>query len=191
MCSNGIENTISGPATLFKVDPVVAARAGFTPQEIELDASAILQGEPATTPVVVNDRAYTIRVRFPEQTRASVDAIRNTLLVSAHRQDRHARLAGHGRGDSRPDRNPAREPAAQRHGDGAPRRRRSRQRHRGGAAGDRRSAPAAGDPRRVRRRLRGAAEIVPGSAARAGPGRRAGLHGAAVRVRRTSPRRSR
>ena len=43
---------------------------GFTPQEIELDASAILQGEPAATPVVVNDRAYTIRVRFPESTRA-------------------------------------------------------------------------------------------------------------------------
>jgi CzcA family heavy metal efflux pump len=80
---NGIDNTISGPATLFQVDPTVAARAGFTPQEIELDASAIMQGEPAPTPVVVNDRAYTIRVRFPEQTRSSMDAIRNTLLVSS------------------------------------------------------------------------------------------------------------
>ncbi len=80
---DGIENTISGPATMFKVDAGVAARAGFTPQEIELDTSAILQGEPAPTPVVVNDRAYTIRVRFPESTRASVDAIKNTLLVSS------------------------------------------------------------------------------------------------------------
>jgi multidrug efflux pump subunit AcrB len=80
---DGIENTISGPATMFKVDAAVAARAGFTPQEIELDASAIMQGEPAPTPVVVNDRAYTIRVRFPESTRRSVDAIKNTLLVSA------------------------------------------------------------------------------------------------------------
>ncbi len=80
---NGIDNTISGPATLFQVEPAVAARAGFTPQEIELDASAIMQGEPAPTPVVVNDRAYTIRVRFPQQTRASADAIRNTLLVSS------------------------------------------------------------------------------------------------------------
>ncbi|HVP47552.1 MAG TPA: efflux RND transporter permease subunit, partial [Bryobacteraceae bacterium] len=43
---NGIDNTISGPATVFQVDPAVAARAGFTPQEIELDASAIMQGEP-------------------------------------------------------------------------------------------------------------------------------------------------
>jgi len=60
----------------------VAARAGFSPQEVEVDASAILQGEPAATPVVVNDRAYTIRVRFPERTRATLDAIRDTVLVS-------------------------------------------------------------------------------------------------------------
>ncbi|HUI77192.1 MAG TPA: efflux RND transporter permease subunit [Bryobacteraceae bacterium] len=80
---NGIENTISGPATLFQVDPVASARAGFSPQEVELDASAILQGEPAPNPVVLNDRAYTIRVRFPEATRASMEAIRNTPLVSA------------------------------------------------------------------------------------------------------------
>jgi multidrug efflux pump subunit AcrB len=80
---NGIEDTISGPATMFRVDAAVAARAGFTPQEIELDTSAIMQGEPAPTPVVVNDRAYTIRVRFPESTRVSVEAIKNTLLVSS------------------------------------------------------------------------------------------------------------
>jgi len=80
---DGIENTISGPATLFRVDAMMAARAGFTAQEIELDASAIMQGEPAATPVVLNDRVYTIRVRFPEANRASVEAIKNTLLVSA------------------------------------------------------------------------------------------------------------
>ena len=80
---DGIENTISGPATMFKVDQAMAARAGFTPQELELDASAIMQGEPAATPLVVNDRAYTIRVRFPESTRSSVDAIKSTLLVSS------------------------------------------------------------------------------------------------------------
>jgi multidrug efflux pump subunit AcrB len=80
---NGIDNTISGPALTFQVDPAVAARAGFTPQEVELDASVILQGEPAPTPVVINDRAYTIRVRFAERTRATLDAIQNTLLVSS------------------------------------------------------------------------------------------------------------
>ena len=79
---NGIENTISGPARVFTVDQAVTARAGFTPQEVELDASAILQGEPAPAPVVLNGRPYTIRVRFPQRTRASLDAIRNTPLVS-------------------------------------------------------------------------------------------------------------
>ena len=80
---NGIDNTISGPALTFQVDPSVAARAGFSPQEVELDVSAMLQGEPAPTPVVINDRSYTIRVRFPKDTRASLEAIRNTLLVSS------------------------------------------------------------------------------------------------------------
>ncbi len=79
---NGVENTISGPAMEFHVDPTVVARAGFSPDEVELDASAILQGEPASAPVVLNDRSYTIRVRFPPYTRASLDSIRNTLLSS-------------------------------------------------------------------------------------------------------------
>jgi len=80
---DGIANTISGPALNFKVDPVAAARAGFTPEEIEMDTAAIIEGEPASTPVVMNDRAYTIRVRYPAETRASVDSIRNALLVSS------------------------------------------------------------------------------------------------------------
>src|ERR1700722_8958095 len=79
---NGIENTISGPARTFVVDPVAAARAGFSPQELELDASAVLQGEPATAPVLVNDRSYTIRVRFPHQTPQTLDSIQKTVLVS-------------------------------------------------------------------------------------------------------------
>jgi CzcA family heavy metal efflux pump len=80
---DGIENTISGPATTFQINPAVAARAGFTPEEIAVDAAAILEGEPATTPVVVNDRAYTIRVRFPEQSRGTLERMSNTLLTSA------------------------------------------------------------------------------------------------------------
>lgn len=80
---DGIENTISGPAVTFQVDPEAAARAGLTAEEIELDASAMLQGEPAPTPVVLGDRAYTIRVRFPEAARASFDDIRNTILTSS------------------------------------------------------------------------------------------------------------
>jgi multidrug efflux pump subunit AcrB len=80
---NGIDNTISGPAVTFQVDPSVAARAGFTAEEVALDASAILEGEPAPTPVVANERAYTLRVRFPAANRASLEAMRNTLLVSS------------------------------------------------------------------------------------------------------------
>jgi multidrug efflux pump subunit AcrB len=79
---NSVEDTNSGPAAVFKVDQVVTARAGFSPQEVELDASAMLQGEPATAPVVVNDRSYTIRVRFPENVRMNFDTIRQTMLVS-------------------------------------------------------------------------------------------------------------
>jgi multidrug efflux pump subunit AcrB len=80
---NGIENTISGPAVTFQVDPSVATRAGFSAEEVAVDASAILEGEPAPTPVISNDRAYTIRVRFPAGNRSSLEAMRNSLLVSS------------------------------------------------------------------------------------------------------------
>jgi len=80
---NGIDNTISGPAVTFQVNPSVAARAGFTPEEVATDAAAILEGEPAPTPVVNNDRAYTLRVRFPRSARASLEAMRDTLLTSS------------------------------------------------------------------------------------------------------------
>lgn len=80
---NGIENTISGPAVNFQIDPLIAARAGFTAEEVATDAAAIVEGEPAATPVVSNDRVYTVRVRFPADKRASLDNIGNTLLTSA------------------------------------------------------------------------------------------------------------
>jgi CzcA family heavy metal efflux pump len=80
---NGVENTISGPAVTYQVNPLVAARAGFTPEEVAVDASAILEGEPAATPVVLNDRAYTVRVRFPDQNRSSLDSMNNALLTSS------------------------------------------------------------------------------------------------------------
>ncbi len=80
---NGVENTISGPAVTYQVNPTVAARAGFTPEEVAVDAAAVLEGEPAATPVVLNDRAYTVRVRFPEQNRSSLDNMSNALLASS------------------------------------------------------------------------------------------------------------
>jgi len=80
---DGIENTISGPAVTFQINPSVAARAGFTPEEVALDAAAILEGEPAATPVISNDRAYVVRVRFPDTSRGSLEAMSNTLLTSS------------------------------------------------------------------------------------------------------------
>jgi len=80
---NGIENTISGPAVTYRINPSVAARAGFTPEEVALDAAAILEGEPAARPVILNDRPYTIRVRFPEANRSSLESMSNTLVASS------------------------------------------------------------------------------------------------------------
>ena len=80
---DGLENTISSPAVNFQIDPGVAARAGFTPEEVATDAAAIIEGEPAATPVVSNDRVYTVRVRFPSGRRDSLEAISDTLLTSA------------------------------------------------------------------------------------------------------------
>jgi CzcA family heavy metal efflux pump len=80
---DGIDNTISSPATVLQVDPAITARAGFTPEEVSIDASAILEGEPAATPLIAQDIPYTIRVRYPDGNRSSLAAMSNTLLNSA------------------------------------------------------------------------------------------------------------
>ena len=80
---DGIENTISGPATNFQVDPVVSARMGFTPTEVSEDATAILDGLPASDPLIANDRPYTIRVRLSDDHHTSLDAIQNTVFNSS------------------------------------------------------------------------------------------------------------
>jgi CzcA family heavy metal efflux pump len=80
---NGVENTISGPATNFQVDPSVASRLGFTPQEVSLDATSILDGIPISAPLIANGRQYTIRVRMGDETRASLDTVRNTVFNSS------------------------------------------------------------------------------------------------------------
>ena len=79
---DGIENTISGPATNFQVDPVVTARMGFTPTEVSEDATAILDGVAPAAPLIANGRPYTIRVRLSDDHRSSFDAIQNTVFNS-------------------------------------------------------------------------------------------------------------
>jgi multidrug efflux pump subunit AcrB len=80
---DGIENTISGPATNFQVDPSVAARFGFTPEEVSEDATSILDGLPTAAPLIANGQPYTIRVRLGDEHRSSLDAIENTVFNSA------------------------------------------------------------------------------------------------------------
>jgi len=80
---NGIDNTLSGPATSFHVEPGVAARLGFTPSEVSEDATAILDGIATTDPLIANGRPYTIRVRLGDETRASLDTIRDTVFNSS------------------------------------------------------------------------------------------------------------
>jgi CzcA family heavy metal efflux pump len=80
---NGVDNTISGPATNFQINPVVAGRLGFTPTEVAEDATSILDGLPTNAPLIADGRPYTIRVRLPDANRASLEAIENTVFNSS------------------------------------------------------------------------------------------------------------
>ncbi len=80
---NGIDNTISGPATVFQVDPGLAAHYGFTTSEVATDATSILDGITTPQPLIQNGRPYTIRVRLDDANRTSLDAIQNTVFVSS------------------------------------------------------------------------------------------------------------
>jgi len=80
---DGIEKTTSGPAVRFTVNTDAADRAGFTPEELGTVSVAMVEGEPATAPVLINDRPYPLRIRFPPSARASLEAMTNTLLVSS------------------------------------------------------------------------------------------------------------
>src|SRR3954470_19833909 len=80
---NGIENTTSGPAVRFTVNPDAADRAGFSAEELGTVGVAMVEGEPTTAPILINDRPYPLRVRFPASARASLEAMSNTMLVSS------------------------------------------------------------------------------------------------------------
>ncbi len=79
---NGIDNTISGPATNFEVNPQFAARFGFTTQEVAEDATSILDGVEVPDPLIRNGRPYTIRVRLGDASRQSLETIRDTVFNS-------------------------------------------------------------------------------------------------------------
>ena len=80
---NGIDNTISGPATNFEVNPQMAARLGFTTQDVAEDATSILDGVEAPNPLISNGRPYTIRVRLGDASRQSLETIQDTVFNSS------------------------------------------------------------------------------------------------------------
>lgn len=80
---NGIDNTISGPATNFEVNPQLAARLGFTTQEVAEDATAILDGVEVPTPLISQGKPYTIRVRLDDDSRRSLETMENTVFNSS------------------------------------------------------------------------------------------------------------
>jgi len=82
--ADGIERTTSGPAVRFEVNKAATDRAGFTPEELGTVTVAMVEGEPAAQPVLINDRPYPLRVRFPAATRNSLEGMRDTLLVSSN-----------------------------------------------------------------------------------------------------------
>ncbi len=174
---NGIEDTMSGPAAEFNVNPTVAARAGFTAEEVSTDATAILQGVPSGTPLISNNRAYTIRVRLPEQNRASLEAMSNTLLTSSIGNSRRAGAVDRG---ARADGNYPREPATPGGSKGKIRGGEPGQRDGQSAENDGRVASAFFDSGRLRRTLRTTAERFSRHGGGAGAGHCAGLYGAAV-----------
>src|SRR5215471_16391161 len=80
---DGIENTTSGPAIVFNVDPQRSTRAGFSAEDLSVVTAAVMDGKPAAQPVIVNDRPYTLRVRFPAANRVSLERMSDTMLVNS------------------------------------------------------------------------------------------------------------
>jgi CzcA family heavy metal efflux pump len=80
---DGIENTTSGPAIVFNVDPQKSTRAGFSADDLSVVTAAIMDGKPAAQPVIVKDRPYTLRVRFPSANRVSLERMSDTMLVNS------------------------------------------------------------------------------------------------------------
>ena len=111
---NGIDNTISGPATNFQVDPQLAARMGFTPQEVAEDATSILDGVEAPN-AAHQQRPPLHHPRPPRRRHAPVARDhREHRLQLQLRPYRLARLDDQHHAASAAERDPAREPAAAR-----------------------------------------------------------------------------
>jgi multidrug efflux pump subunit AcrB len=89
---NGV--TVSGPAITFKVDPQRAAQLGVNATDVANTVTTAMTGD-ATSVIIQQDRKISVRVVFPKQSRASLDAlralpIRSPLKNTAFRLDQVA-----------------------------------------------------------------------------------------------------
>jgi multidrug efflux pump subunit AcrB len=82
--ADGIEGSTSGPAVVFNLDPAAVERAGFTVEDVGTVAAAMVEGAPAAAPVIVGERPYPLRVRYPASTRASLETMSNTMIVNSN-----------------------------------------------------------------------------------------------------------
>ncbi len=163
---NGIENTISGPATNFQVNPgrCRAASASRRPKSPRT-RRRFSTDCPTSDPLIANGRPYTIRVRLGDEHRASLDAIQNTVFNSA--SGHTATLGSLADIQQLPPQNEIRRENLQRlvvvtgRLEGSDLGTAMAQ----GAADSRRPASARLRARDLRRHLRGTAEVVPRSAA--------------------------
>jgi multidrug efflux pump subunit AcrB len=80
---DGIENTTSGPAVRFSLNPEAVERAGFTPEELGTVAVSMVDGEPATQPMLVNGRPYPVRVRYSPAARSSLESLSSMVVVNS------------------------------------------------------------------------------------------------------------
>ncbi len=76
------QNVVIGPTISFRVDPVKAARAGFTTREIADLQAAMLDGVRVSETIVRN-RVYGIRVRYPKEDRSRTADIESLLVTSS------------------------------------------------------------------------------------------------------------
>ena len=69
---------------MFQVNPADRRARRIHPEEVAIDATAILEGEPAATPVITQRPClHHSRALSRRRTVASLDAMSNTLLNSA------------------------------------------------------------------------------------------------------------
>ena len=68
---DGLENTTQRPRHKFQVNPAVASRLGFTTEDIHRRLRHRRRRPRQPVPLITNGRSYTIRIRYPEENRAS------------------------------------------------------------------------------------------------------------------------